>query len=106
MKCTELLQESHDWVETFTFAEGFTAEDVTEVIAHEEGENDGERWIAVLRLKDGRYAFIAAGCDYTGWDCRSGGWSEIADSLEHLVQFVMTEGARNRLVKQLVRATA
>jgi hypothetical protein len=46
----------------------FSRADVAHVYAAEEGENDGDQWIALMRLKDGRYAFLEAGCDYTGWD--------------------------------------
>ena len=42
------------------------AVDVSEVIHAREGEDDGPEWLAVVRLEDGRYAFLMAGCDYTG----------------------------------------
>ncbi len=42
--------------------------DVVEVIAAAEGENDGPNWLAVVRMADGRFAKVFAGCDYTGWD--------------------------------------
>jgi hypothetical protein len=48
--------------------DAFTLEDVAEVIASDDGENDVRDWLAVFRLHDGRFAFISAGCDYTGWD--------------------------------------
>jgi hypothetical protein len=35
------------------------------------GENDGADWHWIVELRDG-WAYIAAGCDYTGWDCT--GW--------------------------------
>ena len=47
--------------------DAFTREDVEEIIALEEGENDGEAWVAVFKLKDGRFACLRAWCDYTGW---------------------------------------
>ena len=45
----------------------FTFNDVASVLASSEGENDGSNWIALFKLQDGRYAFVAAWCDYTGW---------------------------------------
>jgi hypothetical protein len=45
----------------------FVLDDVLAVLASSEGMNDEESWIAVFQLKDGRFAFIAAWCDYTGW---------------------------------------
>lgn len=73
---------SYDWKEAFAYAvkpdecppgtgidrSGFTREDVAEVIAIDDGENDGQNWMGVFRLRDGRFAFLSAGCDYTGWD--------------------------------------
>lgn len=46
----------------------FGMEDVAEVIHAVEGEPDGTDWRCALRLNDGRYAYVEAGCDYTGWD--------------------------------------
>lgn len=46
---------------------GFDREDVKEVLAHAEGENDGPNWIAVFLLKDHRFACLRAWCDFTGW---------------------------------------
>lgn len=72
---------NYDWEEAFKYADkpdecppnsdvpldGFTREDVRRIIRMEEGCNDGDPWIGVFRLKDKRYAFLSAGCDYTGW---------------------------------------
>lgn len=64
-----------EWAEVPTVCKGancsarpFSQSDVREVIAYEDGENDGASWVAILHLWDGRYAFLEAGCDYTGWD--------------------------------------
>lgn len=46
----------------------FTRDDVCRIIAMEDGENDGPDWVGVFELKDGRFASIRAGCDYTGFD--------------------------------------
>ena len=45
----------------------FSVEDVELTVAYSEGENDGADWLWVGLLTDGRWAFVAAGCDYTGW---------------------------------------
>lgn len=47
-----------------------------------EGENDGQPWMCYGLLKDGRYFYLEAWCDYTGWDCQSGGSVTVADSKE------------------------
>lgn len=68
-----------DWAESFKYAEaptaaggtsvqpGFKREDVAFVVAADDGENDGDDWVAVFLLYDGRFACLRAGCDYTGW---------------------------------------
>lgn len=58
-----------DWVEVFNWSDqGFKPEDVVYIVKAIEGENDGADWEMVGRLKDGRWFYIHAGCDYTGWD--------------------------------------
>lgn len=46
----------------------FDRRDIQQLIAYAEGERDRLRWLALMKLWDGRYAFLSAGCDYTGWD--------------------------------------
>lgn len=82
--------------------EPFTRDDIAELIACEEGERDGANWIAIMRLKDGRFAFLTAGCDYTGWDCQSGGNAFVADTPGRLWQYGVDEDARARLSKQII----
>lgn len=87
-----MLQElcDYDWEEVFKYAtpkvceaghkhgpaavigspvstDPFTREDVSRIIAMQNGENDGDTWVGVFQLHDGRFAVIRAGCDYTGW---------------------------------------
>ncbi len=42
--------------------------DVAEVLATVNGENDGDDWVGVFKLNDGRFLLAYGGCDYTGWD--------------------------------------
>jgi hypothetical protein len=70
---------NYDWEEVFKYAhpraildekistDSFGREDISYVYAIDDGDNDGPDWIALMKLQDGRFAFIAAGCDYTGW---------------------------------------
>lgn len=74
----EDIKQDGDWCCAFqeafngcyTLAEGMPhpIDSVAEVIAADEGEHDAADWVCVVRLKDGRYAKVFAGCDYTGWD--------------------------------------
>jgi hypothetical protein len=103
----ETWREDYDWKEAFTYAstirtatncgkEPFGMDDVAEVIKAENGENDGASWIMVGKLKDGRFFFLDAGCDYTGWDCQAGGDAQVADTLDNLTRYGMDESARDR----------
>lgn len=46
------------------------------------GENDGANWHWIVELCDGRFGYVEGGCDYTGWDCQSGGSAKVFDSLK------------------------
>jgi len=76
----------------------FTQADVAELLGADEGENDGANWVVYGRLKDGRYFFISAGCDYTGWDCQQHGDSCVAETLDDIITFGMGDGDRDRLL--------
>lgn len=45
----------------------FTRMHVETVFGTSAGANDGPNWLVYGKLLDGRYFFITAGCDYTGW---------------------------------------
>lgn len=75
----------------------FGRADVARVIATSDGENDEANWIGLFKLRDGRYAFLSAGCDYTGWDCRSGGSAIVSRSLALLARSAIAAEERARL---------
>jgi hypothetical protein len=75
----------------------FTRDDVVEILVMSDGENDGPSWLGVFRLRDGRFAFLSASCDYTGWDCQAGGAAVVALDLTHLIAFGMGDYDRARL---------
>lgn len=75
----------------------FSREDVEEIIAISDGENDGQNWLGVFKLKDGRYATIDSGCDYTGWGCQEWGSAEVAGSLREIIQLGLSNEQRKRL---------
>src|ERR1700722_6341280 len=98
----EQLQNSYDWAEVFGEGSGGnctnevdecppgssvsrevpTRADVSKVIAAVEGERNGDSWLGVFLLKDGRYLVASGSCDYTGWGCRAGNSLEVAATLE------------------------
>lgn len=60
----------------------FTVEDIANIHAEVPGHNDEDSWYWILELTDGRILLTTAWCDYTGWDCQSGGESVVAARLE------------------------
>lgn len=72
--------------------------DIDKLISSIEGERDNQDWVCVVKMKDGRFASVRAGCDYTGWDCRSGGSSTVAKTLKELITFGLTDNERQRLI--------
>ena len=60
----------------------FTLDDIHNLHAEVPGHNDEDYWYWVIELKDGRFLLTSAWCDYTGWDCQSGGESKVAESAE------------------------
>lgn len=75
----------------------FKREDVSEIYAKSEGENDGPDWLIYGKLKDGRFFYLEAGCDYAGWDCRAGGTATVADSKEELEHHGIPDRSKERL---------
>lgn len=84
-------------IETSTDTSPVLRRDVTRIVASAEGENDGPNWLIVVELRDGRFAFLSAGCDYTGWDCQAGGHCIVDTDLQHLIRFGLGEEDRSRL---------
>lgn len=84
---------------------GFARADVERIIALAEGENDGPRWVGVFKLKDGRFACLSAGCDYTGWDCQAGGNAHVAPRLKDIIRWGLTADERDRLHQKLPEDT-
>lgn len=60
----------------------FDIDNIKQVLAVHEGKNDGDDWRWVVALKNGKFAFLQGGCDYTGWDCQSWATSDIYDNPE------------------------
>jgi hypothetical protein len=60
----------------------FTLEGIANIHAEVAGHNDEDHWFWIIELQDGRFVLTNAWCDYTGWDCQSGGSSLVATSAE------------------------
>jgi hypothetical protein len=59
--------DDYDWKEFIGYAE-FDEVDIMNTLAQAEGYNEGPEWLGIYLLKNGKYGFVSAGCDYTGWD--------------------------------------
>lgn len=78
-------------------AGGFGRQDVVEILAAQNGDNTGPDWIMFGKLQDGRYFFVYAGCDYTGWGCGEGGGAYVSDDPDEIIRWAMTNDDRQRL---------
>lgn len=79
----------------------FAYEDIVKVVAYDLQSSYGGKWTpensgswdgseptisALMRLKDGRWAGLIGGADYTGWDCQSDAYYWFADTYEDLLE--------------------
>lgn len=76
--------------------EPFTREDVQDIYGLDGGVHDEIDWVIYGKLKDGRYFFLKAGCDLTGWDCQADGITVVSDSKEDIERFGLDREARER----------
>lgn len=102
--------EDYNWSEAWSIAnfskarndsnvstEVFEINDIEVIISSDEGCNDGDNWIMIGKVKDGRFFFLSAGCDYTGWSCQAWNNSFIDNSIEDLIRYGMDDSDRSRL---------
>ena len=84
----------------------FKFEDIEHLLACIPGENDGFNWHWIVRLKNGKYGYVTAWCDYTGWDCQSGGSVHIANSARDAALLAKDgyedQGIMEQLMAQLI----
>ena len=129
MRCEitlEVLRNSHtgnwdslDWAEAFgegiggnctqdiesldgTSTDPCLRKDVVRILGAVNGENDGEEWVGVFVMRDGRFLSVVASCDYTGWDCLAGNTMTVASSLESLLETGLTPDQKKRLYEEKV----
>lgn len=75
----------------------FNRESVETILAMYEYDDGDFDCMGAFILKDGRFAYLEVGCDYTGWDCQSSGSSWVTDSFDSLWSFGFTRDAKVRL---------
>ena len=111
------LLDSRDWGEVFGEGDGGNTDkstmvippgaavdptppmrsDVLSIVAAVNGENDGDAWVGVFLLFDGRYCIAEGGCDYTGWDCRAGNSLSVTSSLQNAIKYGLSPEQQQRL---------
>lgn len=69
-------------------------ESVARVLQAVEGDGNGMPWLAVVELRDGRFAFVQAGDNMTCGHCGIEGTVWVSDTLENLMRFGVTDNAR------------
>lgn len=76
-----VFMAAYDWQEAMKYAK-FKFEEVEKIIFSEDGEPDEKDWKLIVKLKSGKFGWLTAWCDYSGWGCQEGGSSEICDTEE------------------------
>lgn len=76
--------------------------DIEDIKLELTGENDERDWHWIVSLKDKRFAYIAGGCDYTGWDCQSYCEVHFADLFIEAISLAPLE--ERRLFEEMVKA--
>lgn len=62
----------------------------------QEGENDGDEWLALGQLENGAYFFYGASCDYTGFDCQGGMNLWVSSSFQNILEHAMQPCEREK----------
>jgi hypothetical protein len=86
----------YDWFEAFGYSP-FPIDQVAEVLHAVDGMADEDNWAGIFLLKDGRFGYVTAGCDYTGWDCQAGGHGDTRATLDEVVRELCSDDDRKRL---------
>lgn len=73
---------SYDFSESIAQAEGFAMADIDSALAAWGENGDYAEWSGgfLLRLKDGRFAYVEGWCDTTGWGCQDGVETRLFDA--------------------------
>jgi hypothetical protein len=80
----------------------YDLEDIYNIYAEVPGHNDDALWYWIIELRDKRFVLTSAWCDYTGWDCQSGGESEIATSAEEAAMLAPGEEDGRKIRQNLL----
>lgn len=84
----------------------YRLDDIANIHAEVPGHNDEDNWFWIIELKNeregGKFVITSAWCDFTGWDCQSGGDSQIAQSLEDAAMLAPKEEYGREIQRNLL----
>lgn len=83
--------------------ERFALEHIVAVHAEVPGHNDEWDWYWVLELITGQFTLTKAWCDYSGWDCQSGGESVFENTAEDAAMRAPEEEYGRRIQENLLK---
>ena len=66
----------------------------------QEGENDGDEWLALGELENGAYFYFTGSCDYTGFDCQGDMRLWVSNSYKNILEHAMEPRHREKYLKQ------
>lgn len=79
----------------------FGISNIETILATVPGHNDEDEWYWIVKLnryvQGKKFALITAWCDYTGWDCQSGGECRLAMSEWRAVELVTPHGDQRKI---------
>lgn len=90
---------AYDFSESVAQADGFGLDDIKECIAAWGYHGDYAEWHGgfLLRLNDGRLAYIEGWCDTTGWGCQDGCETRFIDSVPTDLNELLIDGYRENI---------
>lgn len=66
----------------------------------QEGENDGDEWIALGQLENNAFFYFTGSCDYTGFDCQGDMRLWVSKSFQNILNHAMEPRHREKYQKQ------
>lgn len=76
--------DDSDFKEVMKYAP-FKIKEIKEIVACIPGAADGYAWHYVCKLKNKKWGYVTAWCDYTGWGCQENGNGKIYSTKKDLI---------------------
>lgn len=93
--------DTYDWAQMFDVLDAPDVNDIEEVTHQFSTNSEEPDFVAIMRMKDDTWATVAAGHDYTGWDCQNYvRWSR-HESLDDVITMGLTNESRRWLDLEL-----